>query len=81
MQITADASKFSETVRPDLTSILNVLSESGTHFVKFSTVIAKKMLLVSHKMALIKNEAVFLCVTTRERARAYTAIIYNFCYL
>ena len=33
------------------------------------------MLLVSHKVVFIENEAVLLCVTMRERARAFAATI------
>ena len=33
------------------------------------------MLLVSHKMVFIENEAVLLCVTMRERTRAFEATI------
>ena len=31
------------------------------------------MFLVSHKVVFIENEAVLLCVTTRERARTFAA--------
>ena len=33
------------------------------------------MLLFSHKMIFIKNEVLLLCVTMRERARAFAATI------
>ena len=33
------------------------------------------MLVVSHKMAFIENEAALLCVTMWERARSFTATI------
>ena len=34
------------------------------------------MFLVSHKLVFIKKEVALLCVTMRERARAFAAIIY-----
>ena len=75
MHIIADVNKISKTVQRNLTFILNVLSESGIHFTQLSIVLAKKMLLLSHKMVHIKNEAALLCVTMRERARAFAATI------
>ena len=33
------------------------------------------MLLLSHKMVFIENEAALLCVTMRERARAFAATV------
>ena len=64
MQINADVHKISKTVQRDLSFILNVLSESRIHF--SSTVLAKKMLLVSLKVVFIKSKAALLCVATRD---------------
>ena len=75
MQITADVSKISKTVQHDITFILNVLSESSIRFASFQQFLLKGMLLVSHKMVFNKNEAVLLCTTMRERARAFAATI------
>ena len=74
MQITADVSKISKTVPAILTFILDVLSESSIHFAKLRYFCLKRML-VSYKVIFIKNEAVLLCVTMRERARAFAATI------
>ena len=35
----------------------------------------KRQLVFSHKMVFVKNEAALLCVTMRERARAFVATI------
>ena len=75
MQITADVSKISKTVPAILTFILDVLSESSIHFAKLRYFCLKRMLLVSYKVIFIKSEAVLLCVTMRERARAFAATI------
>ena len=42
MQIIADVSKISETVPPNLTFVLNILSEFSIHFTQLSIVITKK---------------------------------------
>ena len=71
----ADIIKISKTVQRKLTFILNALSESSIHFTQLSIVLPKKMLVLSHKMVRIKNEAALLCVTMRERATAFAAAI------
>ena len=43
--------------------------------VVFNSYLLKRMLVASHKMAFIENEAVLPCVTMRERAREFTATI------
>ena len=43
--------------------------------VVFNSYLLKRMLVASHKMVFIENEAVLLCVTMRERAREFTATI------
>ena len=53
-----------------LAFISNVLSESS-----FQQFLLKRMLIVSHKVVSIENEAVLLCVTMRERAKAFVATI------
>ena len=75
MQITTEVSKISKTVQAELIFISNAFSESTIHFDYLSKVLPKKMLLVSYEVVFIENEAVLLCVTMRERARAFTAAI------
>ena len=58
MQITADVSKISKTAQRNINFILNVLSEFSINFAQFSIVQLKGMLLVSHKVIFIENEAV-----------------------
>ena len=75
MQINADVSKISKTLQHELNFFLNVISESSIHFPSFEWFLLKEMLLDSHKMIFIKSEAVLLCVTMRERARALETTI------
>ena len=75
MHIIAKINKISKTIQRNLTFILNVLSESSIHFTSFQWFLLKRMLVFSHKMFFIKNEAMLLCVTMRERARAFVATI------
>ena len=70
MQTTADVSKVSKTVQSDLNFILNVLSEFSICFSEFLIVLAKK-----NVISFIENEAVVLCVTMPERARAFAATV------
>ena len=70
MQTTADVSKMSKTVQPDLNFILNVLSEFSICFSEFLIVLAK-----NNVVSFIENEAVVLCVTMPERARAFAATV------
>ena len=56
-------------------NFLKVFSGSSSPFSKFSMIYAKKMLLVSHKLIFIENQAVLLCVTTLKRARAFVATV------
>ena len=44
-------------------------------FPSFEWFLLRRMLLVSHKVVFIKYEAVLLCVTMQERARAFAATI------
>ena len=57
MQITADISKISKTVQRDFNFICDVLLEYGTNFVLNLIFLATKMLLLSHKMTFLENEA------------------------
>ena len=75
MQITVNVRKISKTFQGDLTFILNVLSVSSIHFAYFSRVLVETMLLVSHKIVFIENEAALLCVTMRKRAKEFAATI------
>ena len=79
MQIIADVSKISKTVQCNLIS--DFLWESTIHFTQLSIVLAKRILVFSHKMVFIENEAALLCVTMREHTRASTCsynLVYNF---
>ena len=60
-----------ETVQRVLTFSLTDFRESSSN----SVVLAKIMLLVLCKMVFIQNGAALLCVTMRERARAFAATI------
>ena len=75
MQITTDVSKISKTVQPNLTFILNILSELSIHFSQISIVIAKKNVGLFTYRFFIENDAALLCVTVRERAREFAATI------
>ena len=70
MQIIADVSKISKTVQCNLIS--DFLWESTIHFTQLSIVLAKRILVFSHKMVFIENEAALVCVTMRERLRTST---------
>ena len=54
---------------------LELLSNILSMIVVFNSYLLKRMLVASHKMAFIENEAVLPCVTMRERAREFTATI------
>ena len=43
------------------------------HFIEISIVPAKEMLVVSHKILFMENEAAFLWVTKPKRARSFAA--------
>ena len=58
MQITADVSKFSKTVQRDLTSILNVFQNLAFILYSFQQFWLKIILVVSHEIVFIENEAV-----------------------
>ena len=73
MQTTTDVSKISKTVRRDLAFILNGHSELSIHFPSSQMFFLKRMLLVSHKVIFIENEAALLYTAMRERARAFAA--------
>ena len=83
MQIIADLSKILKTVQREVIFILNVLLESNINFIKFSIVLAKRknywnlycFVSFTKKVIFIENEAVLLCVTIREHARAFVATI------
>ena len=47
--------------------------ESTIYFAQFSKVVTKKVLIFD-QMILIENEVVLLCITMRERAKAFAAI-------
>ena len=70
MQIIADVSKISKTVQCNLIS--DFLWVSTIHFTQLSIVLAKRILVFSHKMVSIENEAALVCVTMRERLRTST---------
>ena len=70
MKVTDDASKISKTV---LTFILIFFKE--TFLPTFQYFLLKRMLLVSHKMVFIENEASLLCVTMGECSRAFADIV------
>ena len=72
MQITADKNNKQnfENCLLYLTFILNVPSQPRIHFAIFSIILAKRMLLVSHKVVFIESEAVLLYVAMHEHARA-----------
>ena len=75
MQINADVSEILKTAQRDLFFISNVVSESSIHFAQFSIVLAKKILLVSHKMAFIEKMAALLCVIMQRQSRAFATTI------
>ena len=60
MQIIAVVKKILKTVQSNLIFILNVLSESSIQFTQLSIVLAKKILVFSHKMVFIENEPALL---------------------
>ena len=73
MQTTTDVSKISKTVRRDLAFILNGHSEFSVHFPSSQMFLQKRIMLVSHKVIFIENEAALLCIAMQERARAFAA--------
>ena len=72
MHIIADVNKVSKIVPGNLTFILNVLSESSNYFAQLSI----KCCYFHIKGFFIEDEAVLLCATMRERAKAFAAAIY-----
>ena len=56
MQIIAVVKKILKTVQSNLIFILNVLWISSIQFTQLSIVLAKKILVFSHKMVFIENE-------------------------
>ena len=73
MQTTTDVSKISKTVRRDLAFILNGHSEFSIHFPSSQMFLQKRIMLVSHKVIFIENEAALLCIAMQERARVFAA--------
>ena len=75
MHIIADVNKTSKTVQRNLTFILMFFQNLAFILPSFQWFLIKGMLVFSHKMIFIKNEAALLCVTMRKRARAFVATI------
>ena len=80
MQIIADISKISKTIQRNL--FLKMFFENLAFILpSFQQFLLKRILVFSHKMVFIENEAALLCVTMREGARASTCsynLVYNF---